>query len=207
MYRKPQPEKLYEQIDKDLAGAEALLPEQWATEFLGRLTWGAARSLHARTFMMRNNWDSLYIASNDVMTSGLYNLNTPYDKIFTDEGENSGGSIFELQCTATAALPASDVIGSQFCEVQGVRGANQWDLGWGWNMATQELYDAYEPETRAGTLPFFTSAKTRQTRSLPKTPIHLITNHPYRKPWAGHSTKKPIPILLCAVNIPTKVFG
>ena len=77
-------EKLYEQIDKDLAGAEALLPEQWATEFLGRLTWGAARSLHARTFMMRNNWDSLYIASNDVMTSGLYNLNTPYDKIFTN---------------------------------------------------------------------------------------------------------------------------
>ena len=169
-------EKLYEQIDKDLAGAEALLPEQWATEFLGRLTWGAARSLHARTFMMRNNWDSLYVASNDVMTSGLYNLNTPYDKIFTDEGENSGGSIFELQCTATAALPASDVIGSQFCEVQGVRGANQWDLGWGWNMATQELYDAYEPgdPRRDATLLYF-----RKNETDPITPEN--TNTPYNE--------------------------
>ena len=42
-------ENLYKQIDKDLAGAEKLLPEQWTTEYLGRLTWGAARSLHARS--------------------------------------------------------------------------------------------------------------------------------------------------------------
>lgn len=91
-------DNLYEQIDTDLAESEKLLPKQWSTEFLGRLTWGAARSLHARTFMMRNNWDSLYVAANDVMSTGLYNLNTSYDKIFTDEGENSGGSIFELQC-------------------------------------------------------------------------------------------------------------
>lgn len=33
-------ENLYKQIDKDLAGAEKLLPEQWTTEYLGRLTWG-----------------------------------------------------------------------------------------------------------------------------------------------------------------------
>lgn len=156
---------------------------------------------------MRNNWDSLYIASNDVMTSGLYNLNTPYDKIFTDEGENSGGSIFELQCTATAALPASDVIGSQFCEVQGVRGANQWDLGWGWNMATQELYDAYEPgdPRRDATLLYF-----RKNETDPITPEN--TNTPYNESPVSQAmgrafNKKPIPILLCAVNIPTKVLG
>ena len=28
-------------------------------------------------------------------------------------------------------------IGSQFCQVQGVRGAGEWDLGWGWHMATK----------------------------------------------------------------------
>mgnify|MGYP001183452363 FL=1 len=171
---KVEAEKIYEQIDKDLSGAESTLPRQWSSEFLGRLTWGAARSLHARTFMMRNNWDSLYVAANDVMSSGLYNLNTSYDKIFTDEGENSGGSIFELQCAATAAMPQSDKIGSQFAEVQGVRGADQWDLGWGWNMATKNLYDAYEPgdPRRDATLLYF-----RKSDSDPITPEN--TNTPY----------------------------
>lgn len=166
--------KIYEQIDKDLASAELLLPERWIPEFLGRLTWGAARSLHARTFMMRNNWDSLYVAANDVMQSGLYNLATPYDKIFTDEGENSGGSILELQCTATAAMPESDKIGSQFAQVQGVRGAGQWDMGWGWNMATSQLYGAYEPgdPRRDATLLYF-----REEESDPITPEN--TNTPY----------------------------
>ena len=137
-------DKIYEQIDTDLKTAEESLPETWSTEYTGRLTWGAARSLHARTYMMRNDWNNMYTASTDVINKGLYNLKTPYNEIFTDDGENSGGSIFELQCTATAALPQSEVIGSQFCEVQGIRGAGQWDLGWGWHMATQFMADAYE---------------------------------------------------------------
>ncbi|MEG0454747.1 MAG: RagB/SusD family nutrient uptake outer membrane protein [Bacteroides sp.] len=167
---------LYKQIDSDLSTAESLLPEQWSPEFLGRLTWGAARSLHARTFMMRNNWDSLYVAANDVMQSGLYNLNTPYDEIFTDRGENSGGSIFELQCTATAAMPASTQIGSQFAEVQGVRGANQWDLGWGWHMATPLMYNAFEAgdPRRDATLLYF-----RKEDTDPVTPEN--TNTPYKE--------------------------
>ena len=166
--------KTYEQIDKDLRVAEQLLPEKWDIEYLGRLTWGAARSLHARTFMMRNNWDSLYVASTDVMKKGIYNLNTTYDQIFTDEGENNGGSIFELQCTATAALPASDKIGSQFAEVQGVRGSGDWDLGWGWNMATELMAQAFEPgdPRKDATLLYF-----RRSDSDPITPEN--TNKPY----------------------------
>lgn len=167
-------ENLYKQIDDDLTTAEGSLPETWNTEYTGRLTWGAARSLHARTYMMRNDWDNMYTASTDVITSNLYNLNTPYDKIFTDEGENSGGSIFELQCTATAALPQSEVIGSQFCEVQGVRGGGDWDLGWGFNMATTLLGEAYEPgdPRKDATLLYF-----RQSDSDPITPEN--TNAPY----------------------------
>ena len=167
-------DKLYEQIDKDLTDAETLLPKSWEPEFLGRLTWGAARSLHARTYMMRNDWNNMYTAATDVMKSNTYNLNTAYDKIFTEEGENSGGSVFELQCTATAAMPQSDKIGSQWAEVQGVRGADKWDLGWGWNMATKLLYDAFEPgdPRRDATLLYF-----RQKDSDPITPEN--TNEPY----------------------------
>ena len=116
-------DKIYEQIDKDLTEAEKCLPLTWTSEYTGRITWGAARSLHARTYMMRNDWDNMYDASTEVVKSGIYNLNTPVDKVFTVEGENCGESVFELQCESTDALKNSDVIGSQFCQVQGVRGA------------------------------------------------------------------------------------
>ena len=167
-------DKIYEQIDADLKTAEESLPETWSTEYLGRLTWGAARSLHARTYMMRNDWNNMYTASTDVIKKGLYNLRTPYNEIFTDDGENSGGSIFELQCTATAALPQSDIIGSQFCEVQGVRGAGQWDLGWGWHMATTELGKAFEPgdPRKDATLLYF-------RRSIDEPITEANTNKPY----------------------------
>ena len=136
--------QIYELIDNDLVEAEKYLPQQWENKFLGRLTWGAARSLHAKTYMMRNDWANMYTAATDVINSGLYNLNTPYDKIFRETGENCSESIFELQCTSTAALPESTNIGSQYAQVQGVRGAGAWDLGWGWNTPTELLAKAFE---------------------------------------------------------------
>ena len=135
---------IYSLSDSDLAIAEQNLPKVWAPVYIGRLTWGAAKSLHAKTYMMRNDWANLYAASREVMQSGLYNLNTPYDKIFRESGENSSESIFELQCTATDSKPGSNEIGSQFAEVQGVRGAGAWNLGWGWHTPTQLMADAFE---------------------------------------------------------------
>ena len=167
-------EKIYEQIDKDLTEAEECLPLRWDSDYTGRLTWGAARSLHARTYMMRNDWDNMYTASTEVIKSGIYNLNTPVDKVFTVEGENCGESIFELQCEATDAMKEDASIGSQFCQVQGVRGAGEWDLGWGWHMATKLMGEAFEPgdPRRNATLLYF-----RRSTNEPITPEN--TNQPY----------------------------
>ena len=136
--------KIYELIDKDLEEAEQNLPRNWNSQYIGRLTWGAARSLHARTYMMRNDWSNMYAAANEVIQSGIYNLDTPFDQIFRETGENSSESVFELQCTSTESLPESNEIGSQFAQVQGVRGAGEWNLGWGWHTPTQLLADAFE---------------------------------------------------------------
>ena len=135
---------IYALIDKDLTEAERYLPRTWDSKYTGRLTWGAARSLHARTYMMRNDWANLWTASTDVINSGLYNLNTPFNKIFRESGENCSESILELQCTATSSMPESEDIGSKFALVQGVRGAGEWDMGWGWNTPTQTLANAFE---------------------------------------------------------------
>ncbi len=167
-------EEIYKQIDQDLTEAEKLLPRDWGATYVGRLSWGAARSLHARTYAMRSDWTNMNAAAKEVMNSGLYDLSTPYDKIFTDEGENSRESVFELQCASTAALPASSSIGSQFCEVQGVRGSGDWNLGWGWHMATTEMGKAFEPgdPRKDATLLYF-----RRSASEPITPEN--TNKPY----------------------------
>ena len=131
-------------------------------------------TLHARTYMMRNDWDNMYTASTEVIKSGIYNLNTPVDKVFTVEGENCGESIFELQCEATDAMKEDASIGSQFCQVQGVRGAGEWDLGWGWHMATKLMGEAFEPgdPRRNATLLYF-----RRSTDEPITPEN--TNQPY----------------------------
>lgn len=136
--------KIYEQIDSDLSISEKYLPKTWSSVYIGRLTWGAAKALHAKTYMMRNNWDNLYTVATDIINSGLYNLNTSYDKIFRKEGENTGGSILELQATSTDAYPASTEVGAQFAQVQGVRGAGEWNLGWGWHTPTELLASAFE---------------------------------------------------------------
>ncbi|MDR2147867.1 MAG: RagB/SusD family nutrient uptake outer membrane protein [Tannerella sp.] len=136
--------EIYALIDADLAEAEELLPIRWENKFVGRATWGAARSLHAKTYMMRNDWQNMLTAATDVINSGLYDLNTPFNQIFREIGENCSESILEFQCTSTAAQPASTEIGSQYAEVQGVRNQGDWDLGWGWNAPTEVLAAAFE---------------------------------------------------------------
>ena len=136
--------EIYTLIDNDLDFATKYLPQSWPSQYLGRLTWGAAVALHARTYMMRSDWNNMYTLSKQVINSHLYNLDTPYEKIFREEGENSSESVFELQCTATDAMKQDTRIGSQIAEMQGVRGVGSWDLGWAWNVPTQSLYEEFE---------------------------------------------------------------
>lgn len=137
-------EEIYKLIDEDLKIAAENLPEAWAKNFSGRLTTNAAKALHARTYMMRSDWENMYDLSKEVINSGLYNLSTPFDKIFREEAENGPESVFELNGTSTEAIPNSNTIGSQYAEVQGVRGSGQWDLGWGWHTPSQKLAEAFE---------------------------------------------------------------
>ena len=135
---------IYSLIDQDLTDAENNLPRSWESKYIGRLTWGAARSLHARTYMMRNDFSNMLTAAREVINSRIYNLNTPFHEIFRESGENCSESIFELQCTATSSLPESEDIGCKYALVQGVRGAGVWNMGWGWNTPSETLAQAFE---------------------------------------------------------------
>lgn len=173
---------IYALIDSDLTLAESLLPTSWSPAFIGRLTWGAARSMHAKAYLQRGDWGNAYSAASAVVSSGIYDLTTPYYTIFRETGENSKESVFELQCTASADKPASLDVGSQFCEVQGVRGSGDWDLGWGWNCPTPNLAAAFEAgdPRKDETLLYFYKAG--------EDPSTIPANQPWgEKPEAGGS--------------------
>lgn len=134
--------QVYTFIESDLTYAAANLPLNWDPKFVGRVTSGAANGLLAKVYLMQQKWAQAMAAANAVIVTGQYNLSTSYDKIFREEGENSPESVFEVQATASAAIPTNN--GVQYAQIQGVRGAGAWDIGWGWNTPSTFLEAAYE---------------------------------------------------------------
>jgi hypothetical protein len=152
--------QIYAFIEADLNFAASVLPLQWGSQFAGRVTKGSANSLLAKVYLTQQKWAQAMAVANEVMNSGQYNLSTTYDRIFREEGENSKESVFEVQATATAAIPSAN--GVQYAQIQGVRGPGLWDLGWGWNSPSEQLANAYEPNDprRARTILFTSTATT-----------------------------------------------
>jgi starch-binding outer membrane protein, SusD/RagB family len=132
--------EIFALIDADLAEASALLPVTWDSKYIGRLTKGAAMALQAKAYLWRKNWGAALGAANGVISLSQYSLVSNFGSQFRFTGENGPESIFEIQAFYT---PTQD-LGIMYANVQGVRGAGQWDLGWGWNVPTQKLVDEFE---------------------------------------------------------------
>lgn len=159
------PAQLYAFIENDLTFAAANLPLSWDLKFAGRVTSGAANGLLAKVYITQKKWAQAMAAANVVITSGAYNLSTPYDKIFREEGENSKESVFEVQATANAQTPTAN--GVQYAQIMGVRGSGIWDLGWGWNTPSTYLEAAYEPnDPRKNRTILYTSTSTTTYQTI-----------------------------------------
>jgi starch-binding outer membrane protein, SusD/RagB family len=132
-------EEIYQLIKQDLTDAIAVLPEKskYPQPELGRATKGAAKGYLAKVHMYLKEWPEVFRLTDEIMKSGEYDLSTPYGVIFTESGENSKESVFEVQAAATPQCG----LGSQYAEVQSVRG----QLGWGFNTPSENLVNAYEP--------------------------------------------------------------
>lgn len=133
---------IYALIDADLNFAEANLRASWSSQFIGRVTKGTAKSLHAKTYLYRQNWATALAKCEEVISSNQYELVTPYSRIFTEAGENGKESIFEIQNYMNAN--GSQSFSNSFVNYQGVRGSGDWDLGWGWNAPNQVLVNSFE---------------------------------------------------------------
>lgn len=128
------------QIIADLTEAADVLPDQWPSAYLGRVTKGFANALLAKLYLYQGNWTQALAKSQEVINSGVYMLNSSYANEFTKAGNNSRESILEVQKSFDFAIKYTN----NFYECQGVRGSGEWDLGWGFNVPSVELVGIYE---------------------------------------------------------------
>lgn len=134
-------EEVYAAIEKDLTEAAAVLPTSYTGADVGRATKGAALTLHAKVAMYQDKWADVLNLTNQVMGMG-YSLHPDYQELFRLPNENSSESIFEIQAAVIPGNPAAS--NSQYSQVQGVRGTT--GGGWGFNVPTPDLVEAYEPQ-------------------------------------------------------------
>ncbi|GAA4954625.1 RagB/SusD family nutrient uptake outer membrane protein [Algibacter agarivorans] len=128
-------------IETDLIYASENLPLTWVSNFIGRATKGFANAYLAKLYLYQENYAASLVKSEEVINSGVYTLLPSYRELFSQAGNNSSESIFEVQQLATES---GQTFGNIYYQSQGVRGTGEWDLGWGFNVPTQNLVDAYE---------------------------------------------------------------
>jgi len=148
---------IYAQIDKDLDSASKLLPATWYSNitnqnaYPGRLTSGAANTLWAQTFLFRQQWDSVAVLCNKVINSGQYSLLPNFYDVWKEGvggvGKNSKESILEAQ--ATIGANGTNDYEAGFGTTQNIRVESgypdqTWNMGWGWNVPTQVLVNAWD---------------------------------------------------------------
>lgn len=126
------------QIVSDLTYAKENLPLTWPA-YPGRATKGFAQTLLGKLYLYQQNWTASANELSEVMGYG-YALHSSFSELFLQAGDNSQESVFEIQFLRLAGVNYSN----NYWESQGVRGTSTWDLGWGFNVPTQGLVDAFE---------------------------------------------------------------
>jgi hypothetical protein len=127
------------QIISDLEFAAEHLPLSWPA-YPGRATKGFANSLLAKLYLYQGEWKKSLAKSEEVIKSGQYKLMDSYETLFTEAGNNSTETVFEVQFLVIGTTYYTN----NYFESQGVRGSGTWDLGWGFNVPTTNLISAYE---------------------------------------------------------------
>lgn len=212
--------ELYTLIDADLQEAATILPATWDPTYIGRITKGAALALQAKTFLWRKNWVSGLAAAKNVIALNRYGLVSNYGSQFRNSGENGPESIFEIQAFYTT----SQDLGIIYSNVQGIRGAGQWDLGWGWNVPTQKLVNEYEtadprkietilfsgqvdPLYGENVPPMPTIPRPYWNKKIYTNPADRLTLNNRFGPWMNHRILRYADVLLMASEAANEIGG
>lgn len=171
--------EIYALIESDLQYAATHLPVSWPAAFIGRPMQTSAQGMLAKVYAYQQKWAQSLAAAQSVITSGQHDLSTPYNKIFTEEGENTKESLFEIQNIRNASYN----FGGDYARVQGARGSGQWDFGWGFNSPSMTLVNAYEAnDPRKEATILFVGETTPYGETIPTLPNDRYNQKVYTNP-------------------------
>lgn len=145
----------YSLIEEDLKEAIPNLPVVQGLKY--EITKGAAQSLLGKVYLYHGKFDQSKFALSatvlkEVINSQVYSLVTgdDYLNLFESSGENGTESVFEIQYSGVEGASWSCIIcseGSYFVKFNGPRSPfndSTFDAGWGFNIPSQEIYDAFD---------------------------------------------------------------
>jgi hypothetical protein len=181
-YNKPRTPKaeVWAAVEQDLTDAAATLPQSYGAADAGRITKGAALALHAKVAMYQQKWADVLNYTNQVMGLG-YSLFPNYEQLFRTNNENNSESVFEIQSDLVTGN--GDASNSQYSQVQGVRGSN--GGGWGFNVPTQDLANAYEAgDPRRDATIIFRGETTPEGDAIPATGDNPMYNQKSYVPFS-----------------------
>jgi starch-binding outer membrane protein, SusD/RagB family len=138
-------QEIWGQIETDLTEASSRLPVRSAISLneLGRATRGAANALLLKAYAYQSKWSEALPIAEDIIGSGEYALAPDYASIFSLEGENGPGSIFEIQFMNASGGNWGNSLEGTFTNVfQRARGQFG---GFGFNLPTEDFVNAFEP--------------------------------------------------------------
>jgi len=135
-------------IEEDLNAAIDVLPlkSQYPDADLGRATKGAAQALLLKSLMYQSRFGEAQTIAETIVESMEYELAPDYNSIFTTDGENGPGSIFEIQYMNASGGNWGYNANNEgtFSNVfQRARGIFQ---GYGFNLPTQNFVDEFFAE-------------------------------------------------------------
>lgn len=175
-------EEVYIAIEQDLTEAAVVLPPSYTGIDVGRATKGAALALHAKVSMYQAKWQQVLDLTNQVKGLG-YSLFPSFEAQFRVENENNQESIFEIQAAVIPGNP--DASNSQYSQVQGVRGSV--GGGWGFNVPTTDLADAFEEgDPRRDATIIFRGETTPQGDAIPAVGDNPMYNQKSYVPFGQH---------------------
>jgi len=143
-YQREAQDKVYAQIESDLADAVNDLPVKYQAGHIGRATKGAALSLLGKVYLTEKKYADAVTTLNQVLPLG-YDLNADYADAFNPQKKNGIESVFEIQYDA-----AIDGEWSSFIYTFAPRLSAGAVTGWpqsnpgGWNIPTNDIINAYE---------------------------------------------------------------
>jgi hypothetical protein len=116
---------------------------------VGRASKGAAQALLGKIYLYQNKFSQSAAVLDQLILSNHYSLVSNYNSIFENSNENNSESVFEVQYIDTQGADFGCLQCSEGNVAVGFNGIRNYsgpffDGGYGFNLPTQEAYNAFE---------------------------------------------------------------